>query len=97
MMPPWPYIVAFVWRTLVVWTALHAGTAALDGQLYFSFPGLIFALAITIALLLADAERRAERRFLANLGVSRYAIAGVIATTALALEGTLRIVTGGSA
>lgn len=98
MMPPWPYIGAYVWRTLVVWTALHVGTLAVPGgPIYFTVRGLIFALAVTIVVLLGDAERRTERRFLANLGVSRYAISGLITTTALAFESTLRLVMGGSA
>ena len=96
-MPPWPYIGAYVWRTLLVWTMLHAGLLAAGGPLYFTPRGLIFALAVTIVVLLGDAERRTERRFLANLGVSRIAISGIVATAGLALEVTLRLVTGGSA
>jgi hypothetical protein len=96
-MPPWPYIGAYVWRTMVVWTALHVGTFLAGGPIYFTVRGLIFAVVVTIVVLLGDAERRTERRFLANLGVSRFAISGVIAVTALALETALRLVTGGSA
>jgi hypothetical protein len=97
VMPPWPYIGAYVWRTLIVWTSLHVGALAVGGPIYFTVRGFIFALAVTIVVLLGDAERRTERRFLANLGVSRYAISSVITTTALALESTVRLVTGGSA
>ncbi|MGD8698188.1 MAG: hypothetical protein PVJ43_02790 [Gemmatimonadales bacterium] len=47
---------------------------------------LLLALAFTVIVLLLDAERRNERRFLANLGVSRLTIGGVVLVTALILE-----------
>jgi hypothetical protein len=49
-------------------------------------------LAFAVVVILLDAERRNERRFLANLGVSRLAIASVILVTAIGLELLLRLV-----
>ena len=46
----------------------------------------LFALAVTVILVLLDAERRSERRFLANLGISRAGIGAVALLTALGLE-----------
>lgn len=51
-----------------------------------TFRALLLALAFTVLVLLLDAERRNERRFLANLGASRLSIGGVIVLTALVLE-----------
>jgi hypothetical protein len=92
-MLPGPYIRVYVWRTTLVWVALHAFSRSLN----FSFRAFMLALAFTIAVLLLDAERRSERRFLANLGFSRAGIVAAILLTGSALEIVLRLVTRGLA
>lgn len=52
----------------------------------------VLALTFTILVVLLDAERRNERRFLANLGVSRLAIAFVVTVTAIVIELLLGLV-----
>jgi hypothetical protein len=90
-MPPSPYLRAFIFRATVVWLGLHA----LSFSPFFTFRGFILAAAATVALVLLDAERRNERRFLANLGVSRAALAAVVLITVATLETLWRIAAGG--
>ncbi|MGD2216970.1 MAG: hypothetical protein PVJ64_09440 [Gemmatimonadales bacterium] len=90
-MPPSPYVRAFVLRTTIVWLALHL----LSFSPLFSLRGFLLAAAATVTLVLLDAERRNERRFLANLGVSRPAIGGIVLVTVTSLETIWRIAAGG--
>lgn len=90
-MLPWPFLLIFVWRTLFVWLSLHALVLGVAGSLLFSYHALLLALVATLAILLIDLERRRERRFLANVGVSRFAVGAVIVSSALALEGALKL------
>ena len=94
-MPPWCYIAVYFWRTLVIWAALHIVVYAENRTVSVSFRVFVLAVAVAVLLLLLDAERRSERRFLANLGVSRAALIGVIATCFLSLEGALKLIAGG--
>jgi len=90
-MPPSPYVRAFIFRATIVWLALHA----LSFSPFFTLRGFILAAVATVALVLLDAERRNERRFLANLGVSRPAIAAIVLITVASLETIWRIAAGG--
>jgi hypothetical protein len=90
-MPPWPYIRAFILRATIVWLALHL----LSFSLAFTLRAFLLAAAATVALVLLDAERRNERRFLANLGVSRPAVGAVVLVTVTSLETIWRIAAGG--
>ena len=90
-MPPWPYVRAFILRATIVWLALHL----LSFSPLFTLRGFLLAAAATVALVLLDAERRNERRFLANLGVSRPAIGALILITVTTLESIWRVAAGG--
>jgi hypothetical protein len=90
-MPPWPYVRTFILRAIIVWLALHF----LSFSLLFTLRGFLLAAAVTVILVLLDAERRNERRFLANLGVSRPVIGAVVLVTVLSLETIWRIAAGG--
>lgn len=57
-----------------------------------SFRATLLGLAFAVFIMLVDAERRNERRFLANLGVSRLAIGLVVLVTAIVLEVFLRLI-----
>lgn len=97
-MPPRPYIAVLVWRTLIVWAAFHVVSltfVSLETALLLPFRSTVLALLVTVLLLLLDTERRSERRFLANLGVSRLAIAAVVTAAFVATEGILRLIVGG--
>jgi len=76
----------FVLRAALVWIVLHIPSFALTGSTTHTSRAAALALTFTILVILLDAERRNERRFLANLGVSRLAIGGVVAATAIVLE-----------
>jgi hypothetical protein len=89
--PPWPYIRAFILRATIVWLALHL----LSFSLVFGLRAFTLAAAATVTLVLLDAERRNERRFLANLGVSRPAIGAIVLLTITSLETIWRIAAGG--
>lgn len=69
---------------MLLWITLHVLTRSVT----HSFRAALLGLAFTAFVILVDAERRNERRFLANLGVSRAAIA----LTALLTAGCLEIV-----
>ena len=90
-MPPWPYVRTFILRAIIVWLALHL----LSFSLLFTLRGFLLAAAVTVTLVVLDAERRNERRFLANLGVSRPVIAAVVLMTVVSLETIWRIAAGG--
>ncbi|UCC83568.1 MAG: hypothetical protein JSW46_01135 [Gemmatimonadota bacterium] len=90
-MPPWPYVRAFILRVIIVWSALHV----LSFSLLFTLRGFLLAAAATLTLVLLDAERRNERRLLANLGVSRPAIGAIVLLTVMSLEAIWRIAAGG--
>jgi hypothetical protein len=92
---PWPYVRVFALRTAIIWLALHVATLLVTGSLVFPFRSFVFALAITVTLVVLDAERRGERRFLANLGVSRVSIVLAILFTAAGFELLLRLLPGG--
>lgn len=79
---PRPYVRVFVLRTVLLWTALHVLTFSFT----FTYRATLLGLAFTVFVILVDAERRNERRFLANLGVSRAAIALTVLVTASCLE-----------
>lgn len=99
-MPPRPYVAVLVWRTLIVWSAVHVLSltfVSLETALLLPFRSTVLALLVTVLLLLLDTERRSERRFLANLGVSRLGIAAVVTVAFLATEGILRLIVGGLA
>jgi hypothetical protein len=89
--PPWPYVRTFILRATIIWLALHL----LSFSLVFTLRAFTLAAAATVALVLLDAERRNERRFLANLGVSRPAIGAVVLLTVTSLETIWRIAAGG--
>jgi hypothetical protein len=91
--PPSPYVRAFILRATIVWLGLHL----LSYQLLFNLRAFLLAAAATVALVLLDAERRNERRFLANLGVSRPAVAVVALLTVTSLETIWRVAAGGLA
>lgn len=87
-----------VWRTLIVWSAIHVLSltfVSLETALLLPFRSTVLALLVTVLLLLLDTERRSERRFLANLGVSRVAIAAVVMVAFVATEVILRLIAGG--
>jgi uncharacterized membrane protein len=90
-MPPWPYVGAFILRATIVWLALHL----LSFSPHFTLRAFLLAAAATVTLVLLDAERRNERRFLANLGVSRPAIGAIVLFTVTSLETIWRIAAGG--
>ncbi|UCF20311.1 MAG: hypothetical protein JSU87_02565 [Gemmatimonadota bacterium] len=92
-MPPWPYMGIFLWRTFLIWCAAHVLSFRLGA---FPFRSFVLALAAAVILLLLDVQRRSERRFLANLGVSRLAVVGIIAAGFSILELALFLVFGGS-
>ena len=97
-MPPRPYVAVLVWRTLIVWSAVHVLSltfVSLETALLLPFRSLVLALLVTVLLLLLDTERRSERRFLANLGVSRMAIGAVVTVAFLTTEVILRLILGG--
>ena len=79
---PRPYVRVFVLRTMLLWTALHVLTYSVT----FTYRATLLGLAFTAFVILIDAGRRNERRFLANLGVSRAAIALTALLTASCLE-----------
>lgn len=89
--PPWPYVRAFILRAIIVWLALHL----LSFSLLFGLRAFMLAAVATVTLVLLDAERRNERRFLANLGVSRPAIGAIVLLTVTSLETIWRIAAGG--
>lgn len=78
----------FVLRTALLWAALHAFTRSVT----HSYRATLLGLAFAIFVVLVDAERRNERRFLANLGVSRLSIALVVLATAICFEVLLRLI-----
>lgn len=90
-MPPGPYVRAFVFRAVIVWAGLHF----LSFSPLFTLRGFLLAAAATVSLVLLDAERRNERRFLANLGVSRLLIGTTVLLTVTGLEAIWRIAAGG--
>lgn len=90
-MPPWPYVRAFILRAILVWLGLHL----LSFSPLFNLRAFLLAAAATVTLVLLDAERRNERRFLANLGVSRPAVGGIVLLTVTSLETIWRIAAGG--
>jgi hypothetical protein len=92
MMPPSKYVAVYFVRTLVIWLAMHVMSFRFEA---FSFPMLLLALAVMLFLVIGDAERRGERRFLANLGVSRIALVGLPLCFFLVLEGALKFSVGG--
>lgn len=94
-LPPWKYVGVLAWRTLIVWLALHVMIRAMGGPLVYTAQGMLFALAVILVVVLADAERRRERRFLGNLGVSRAGMGAVVVGADLVLEGLLGIFAGG--
>lgn len=85
---PGPYVRVFVLRTALLWTALHVFTRTVTHTYRATLVGLVFA----VFFVLLDAERRNERRFLANLGVSRLLIVLVVLATAISLEILLRLI-----
>jgi hypothetical protein len=87
---PWPYVRVFVLRTALLWIAMHAFTRSVT----HSFRATLLGLAFAVFFVLVDAERRNERRFLANLGVSRLPIGLVVLLTAVCLEILLRLISG---
>ncbi|UCC73984.1 MAG: hypothetical protein JSV86_05355 [Gemmatimonadota bacterium] len=91
-MPPKRYVRVLFWRTLLLWSVLHILTFQLST---FPFGGFVLAFVSTAVVLVADAERRRERRFMANLGVSRVAVIGVIAVWFLGFEAALKLIAGG--
>ena len=96
-MLPWRYVRVFALRTAIIWLALHVATLLVTLTPAYPFRSFVFALAITITLILLDAERRGERRFLANLGVSRVSIVLVALFAAGGLELLIRLLAGGLA
>jgi hypothetical protein len=93
MLPP-RYTAIFIWRTFLIWLCLHALTAIQGGFRAFTLKALLLALAATVAVALLDAERRNERRYLANLGVSRAGIGIVVLVTAVILEVLVHLAIG---
>lgn len=89
---PLPYVRIFVLRAVIVWIGLHIPSFALTGSMTHTSRAAVLALTFTILVILLDAERRNERRFLSNLGASRLAIAIVVMVTAVVLELLLRLV-----
>ena len=85
---PRPYVRVFVLRTTLLWVTLHVFTRSVT----HSFRATLLGLAFAVFIMLVDAERRNERRFLANLGVSRLAIGLVVLVTAVCLEIFLRLI-----
>jgi hypothetical protein len=92
VMPPSKYMVVYFVRTLIIWLAMHILSFRFEA---FSFPMLLLALAVMLFLVIGDAERRGERRFLANLGVSRVALVGLPLSYFVVLEGGLKLGAGG--
>ena len=85
---PRPYVRVFVVRTTLLWTALHVFSRSVT----HSYRATLLGLAFAVFVILVDAERRNERRFLGNLGVSRLAIGLVVLVTAICLEIFLRLI-----
>jgi hypothetical protein len=93
-MLPWRYTAIFIWRTFLIWLCLHALTAIQGGFRAFALKAFLLALAATVAVALLDAERRNERRYLANLGVSRVGIGVVVLVAAVILEALMHVSIG---
>ncbi len=91
-MPPRAYVGVFLWRTSLIWCAAHVLSRSLSA---FTFRAFALALAVTVTLLLVDMQRRSERRFLANLGVSRLTVIAVVAIWFSLLEVALILIVGG--
>lgn len=85
---PGAYVRVFVLRTALLWVALHVFSRSVTHSYRATLVGLVFA----VFVILADAERRNERRFLANLGVSRLSIGLVVLSTAICIELLLRLI-----
>ncbi len=81
---------AYLLRGFAVWVLMRMGYAFLGGGTL----GLIqvaFVAAMTSGVVVIDARRRNEDLFLANLGVSRWAIALLATAIPLGLEVILRV------
>ncbi len=80
-----PFRNALLVRGFVVWLVLRFG-AGLSGGAVLHPLAQVALLAVVAGLVLADARRRNEDAFLANLGVSRWAIATTGALAPLPIE-----------
>ncbi len=98
-LPPGEFIRAILFRALVVWAGMKlvvtAGAAALrqPGEteswlqvLQLSPTAVLLLTGFVAWLVIIDAGRRNELLFLANLGVTRYAIGSLAAVPAMTFE-----------